>query len=123
MRRIKDFITTFSRLFHMEHEEKNETGLENGIDTEKIMSALSGSYLLLYDGVDIINSTVTFQLIPFIAFYMTSSVSSFYSIIHEFINNSELFHCYTISNMSWLLLEFHLFILPLYGGSAMTKEV
>lgn len=67
-----------------------------------------------------INSSLTFQLIPLISYILPSSIIMALSLLRELINPSELFYIQIAINGSWFLVYIFIIILLVFSGSSTT---
>lgn len=89
--------------------------------SDKLARLLTELYCDLCDEIDIVNSSFTFQIIPFMIYDFTANLFATYSIIRDMYIRSPVLLFSIATNASWVI--FHTFILaiPLYYGCSTTK--
>jgi hypothetical protein len=71
---------------------------------------------ILFDGLKLINSHITFQLIPIFAYLLASLTFTFYSVIRSFMLNSPLKYYVMAPNSIWLVFHSFAFMMLIHAS-------
>lgn len=88
---------------------------------EQLPNIITNLYSLLCDGIDLVNDSFTFQLIPFMVYYLTANLFAIYSMIREAFYRSPLMYVAIGTNMWWIILHTAIISIALYSGYTTTR--
>lgn len=80
------------------------------------------AYQDLCDGIELINNTFTFHLIPVMINAIIIKTVTSYGILWEYVTHSEALLFIVLQNGAWLTMQFGFQILIAYVGSSVTKN-
>lgn len=79
-------------------------------------------YQELCDGIDLLNSTFTFHLIPIVMNSLLLQVFSAYGILWAVLSRSKIVLFITLQNGSWFITQYMLQALMAFAGSSVTRS-
>lgn len=88
--------------FYLDILEYQEKGL-NGIQKKMILNDIIKLHDQLCDGILLINSTFTFQMIPVLALILSNGVFALHSTIKEFVSMGKIFWVVSMNNTLWII--------------------
>jgi hypothetical protein len=97
--------------------------LQKRIKTGKTsLSSYSHLFDILFDSIELINSSFTFHLIFVMINILSLNIFATYGVVREFLSRSEMFSHQIINNVFWILTHCFLKSLMAFLGSSTTKE-
>ncbi|CRL05737.1 CLUMA_CG018766, isoform A [Clunio marinus] len=88
---------------------------------EQLSNTIRDLYSNLCDGIDLVNESLTFQLIPFLVYYLTANLFAIYSTIREVFYQTPLMYIAIGTNICWMILHSVIASIALYSGHITTK--
>jgi len=88
---------------------------------EMLPKLIGNLFSILCDGIDLVNTTFTLQLIPFVVYYLSTNMLGIYSMLRELFHGSSSLLTAMGTNFWWNLLNTSLAVLPLHAGSAASR--
>lgn len=89
--------------------------------SENLPSIITDLYGRLCDCIDLVNDSFTFQLIPFMVYYLTANLFAIYSMIREAFYQTPLMFVACGVNIWWILLHNAIISIALYSGYTTTR--
>lgn len=89
--------------------------------TEYLPNQITKLYSNLCDAIDLVNSSFTLQLIPFMVYYLMADLFSVFSIVHEIFYPTQLTLFLLTINVWWVILHTGLLSITLYAGYTTTR--
>lgn len=77
----------------------------------------------LHDGIELLNSTFTFQMIAIIINTLIIKTFAAYGIVYEILSNSKRLKFVLLQDAAWLIMQYLLQMLVCYVGSSVTMNV
>lgn len=88
---------------------------------EHLPIIITDLYSQLCDGIDLVNDSFTFQLIPFMVYYLTSNIFSIYGSIREvYYETSFKYYAFGL-NIWWIIVSSGMISIVLYSASTTTR--
>lgn len=78
-------------------------------------------YSELCDGIELANETFTFQIIPYMCYYLSGNLFALYSLIRELYYQSPYALIAFILNSSWVVMHTIIIVIALTISTSMTK--
>lgn len=88
---------------------------------EQLPSIITDLYGNLCDGIDLVNEAFTFQLIPFLVYYLTANLFAIYSMVRETFYQTDLMFIALATNSWWIILHTAIISIAFYSGYTTTK--
>lgn len=82
---------------------------------------LAELYHNLCDGIALINSSLTIQLVPLIVYFLTTNILMALSMLRVMISSNEFILFQAVLNASWFSIHAFIMVLLVYAGSSMTS--
>lgn len=89
--------------------------------SEQFPSTITDLYGLLCDGIDLVNDSFTFQIIPFKVYYLTANLFAVYGMIREAFYETDQMYIAIITNILWIILITAIISIAMYLGYTTTK--
>ena len=88
---------------------------------ERLPIIISNLYGNLFDGIDLVNDSFTFQLIPFMLYYLTTNLFAIHSMIRETFNGTPLMYIAFGTNIWWIFMHTGMVSIALYSSCTTTR--
>lgn len=82
---------------------------------------LAELYHNLCDGIALINSSLTVQLVPLIVYFLTTNILMALSMLRVMISSNEFILFQALLDASWFSIHAFVMVLLVYSGSSMTS--
>lgn len=89
--------------------------------TEPLPNIITDLYSILCDAIDLVNDSFTFQLIPFMVYYLTANLFAIYSLVREAYFKTPLMYIAIGTNIWWIILHTAIISIALYSSYTTTK--
>lgn len=88
---------------------------------ETLPNIITELYGHLCDSIELVNDSFTFQLIPFMVYYLAANLFAIYSMIREMYFRTSLMYVAFATNIWWVILHTLIISIALYSGSTTTR--
>jgi hypothetical protein len=89
--------------------------------SENLPTLVTDLYGRLCDCIDLVNDSFTFQLVPFMVYYLTANLFAIYSMIREVFYRTPLMIIACATNIWWIILHNAIISIALYSGYTTTR--
>lgn len=88
---------------------------------DQLPTLITDLYGILFDCVDTINDSFTFQLIPYTIYYLMANLFAVYSMLREVLFQSAKMYIAVGTNVWWVVLHTGIMTIPLYSSYTTTR--